>query len=226
MVVFEDGQVGTTQETVGDMSAWTGGVLTNGGVTFGVTATKPHHGSNCFQLDNLNDDADYGLAIVNINNGPTVYERVYAWFTADVANGTYIDQLMTLYQNGIDIIDVRLNRSAGGDYTWSLYIQGAVQASGVVTVTLNAWHVLKMKVFIDGANGEALLYVDDTLMVNATGLAFGSANNITQGRIGAVAVGAVAVGTIYMDCAVIDTADIPDEVVAPALGTFLTCLAK
>jgi len=189
VTLFQDGQVGSTMETVGDFSAWTS---TSGSPS--VVTTQFHHGGNC------SEGTTSGAWVYlhkTITASATVYAQCFYYFDSLPADGSTLELVNT--QNAA-YTSLTLKNNSGtyqfglwpntgvGSYTWfDCSPQPAV----------NIWYRIDYKV---EKSGEVRVYLDGLSQGNVSGVYTADTTDIYIG-------GKLDVGSIkfWIDCVTIGT---------------------
>jgi hypothetical protein len=211
MVLFSDGQAGSTQETAHDYSAWTS--TGQSGAVLSVSTDVAHHGSYAFKGTGLTALSRYVFAEKTFTANNTVFARAYIRFTADFTANTTETALLRFSQNGTEYYNLNLQRQLDGTYRWNIASQvgGLSYFSAAFTLLLNAWYCCELQVTTSATVGVLQAYVDGLSVINQTGLNLG-ATKLTSVRIEAYnSPSNTNAGTIYWDCVVVDTAYIGVE---------------
>jgi hypothetical protein len=214
MAIFSDGQVGSTMETVGDFSAWTGTNVQSGN-TLEVQTTIKHHGSNAAHSHTL-IYSNRAFCYKQFTAGATFFARFYVYPTTNPYNNESF-KILTLanwHNWPNDIISAEL-RNVAGTLKWALlYRSGAGYTESVLASplpTLNNHYCVEIKGLVDASVGEARLYIDGTEGITITGLANNDLGNIEELDAGINYGSADAAADIYFDCVVLDSAPIGPE---------------
>lgn len=209
----------------GDFSAWTGTNVNSTTVT--VQSTIKHHGSYAAQITGLDNAGAYGISYTTVAGRPTeLYERAYVMFDNDLAVGTQIGSLLHLETAGS--FRVNLLRQAGGLYQWVGATPSASYSSATFAdLRTDEWYYLELHGKIGDGDGVLEVWVDDTKVVEQTGLVTGG-TYFVQFRVEAWNnIGNSAVGTIWYDCVAVSDGYIGTEVSNRLLmGVGLGCVSS
>lgn len=200
MVLFSDGQAGSTMETAGDFSAWTS---TTGTPT--VTTTDKHHGSNSMTCDASGDFASKTFA-----EQATLYAQIALRVSAMTLNNFEDLAFLDFYATATLLARAVFQRMSATTFRWKLVGRNAAAlesaTSGSITFDSAMWYTVKMKALVDNAVGEYRLYVDGTNILSLTGKDTNNYGNVTQIDTGMPF--AESASADYVDCVVVDSADI------------------
>jgi hypothetical protein len=197
MVIFSDGQIGSTMETVGNFSAWSG---IEG--TPDVQTSIFHHGANAIHTV-AGEDA-YKI----LPGSTTLYVQFYVQFDTQPTSGSAIN-FLSIWNSAWSKNFLLKIVVSGGLYYWQIVAGGTTLSSTSTTFNLNTWYCLKI-VWISGsgANGTAKLWVDGTEKISDATLSLsGNAETVYLGTSGGTPAGTNA----YFDCIIMDSSDISIE---------------
>jgi hypothetical protein len=194
MVLFSDGQAGSTMETANNFSAWSG---VEG--TPDIQTSIFHHGLNAMHTV-AGEDAYKVLA-----GSTTLYVQFYMQFDTLPTAGSNIS-LVSIWNSAWSKNFLLQLAYESGSYYWRIVAGGTTLNSATVTFTLNNWYCLKILwVSGSGANGTAKLWVDAIEKISSTTLSLtGNAETVYLGTSGGTPAGTDA----YFDCIVMDSSDI------------------
>jgi hypothetical protein len=199
-LIFEDGFES------GDLSAWSGN-STNAGDT--ITASTEQALTGTYSAKAVVDtDAAANQAMVwrNFTGETTVYARIYIYVPSSFSTADYVATMQFLndWSNIITTtIDDDMTLYMNNNVADELYGYGVGS-----TLSKNEWHCLEMMAVISPTVGEARLWLDGNLEIEATGKNLGS-NTIDKFSAGYYW-GAPydESNTLYIDDAAVDTSPI------------------
>lgn len=204
--IFSDGQVGSTMETAGDFSAWTGTSTTGVGSSITVEASNPHHGSSD-ALAVVSAAGAGAYCYKTITSAAIAYVRFYVKFISlNIAASTNRLELGGL-DNGAYTYGVKAAvYNNAGTLVWYLVTQEAAVYQGFLgthTPVTGQWYCVE--VLRDVTNDLETLYIDGVAEVQATRAI---TTNTTRALVGyfyqqgansnSVAVDCVVVADIYV----------------------------
>jgi len=200
--LFSDGQVGSTQETAGDFSAWTG---TTG--TPSVETTAPHHGSKDFKFDPAIYSAEY--AYKDFAEVQTAYARLYV----QAANFNDAPKVLELRDKDAQFYAQLLMASTGWTLYYRYYTFEYVQGSSTYTVTVNTGqqYCVEIKVIRSATVGEVRVYIDGIERITVTGINNAEGTGIDEVRVGVANTPFASGVIVYTDCVVVADAYIGVE---------------
>jgi len=211
-VLFSDGQVGSTQETAHDFSAWTGTTVAGDGA-ISVAAENPHHGDDSFKIVAPNTDQYHtAYASKTLTAQAQMNARAYVRTTAFnnlkfsggfyIVGGTYVRLQVNFWQtSGVKQWNI-LYRN-----TTSSYIEYVNDAN----LAVDTYFCLELEV-IAGASGSYRVLVDGVEIWSKTAqnMSTDQPNQIRLGIIDSVN----RVVTFNGDCVVVADAYIGPEAAA------------
>lgn len=194
MVLFSDGQVGSTMETAENFSAW---AATSNTPT--ITATS-HHGANAVSYD----PADLLTSPAVTGNNP-VYARFYFRMPTVPAGADLIDVAIFTSTTSANILLLRV----GSNYlrVRSYYPSAVNTDSAAINWQANVWYCLEMY-FLNNAAGEYKAWVDGSLVCSRTGV---DTTGTAIARFKAGNLAGTAGYSAIEDCYVVDTSYIGPE---------------
>lgn len=164
-IIFRDGQSGTTMETAGNFSAWTGTTVT-GASTLNVVNTNFHHGANCGESNVPGLTFQSGYAHKTLSSTlSNAYLRWYAYIVSETAGvnwfnlGGMRNATLATVQAAVGIVSATRNiRLAYVDDT-----TGAQSDTSATTFPVGEWHCIELyrrrhatlgtiNVWLDGVN--------------------------------------------------------------------------
>lgn len=207
MAVFSDGHVGSTMETAGDFSAWTG---TSGSPT--VQTSIKHHGNNAASVT---VDAGGWSAYFwkDVTSGDSLYARMYFRFSRLPASGEEYDRLMMVYGagDGFGGVEVRVNYDDADGFARLMarnnYFGTIVDGPQVYADTWYCVETLNVK------SGTENWWVDGALQTSPGN----GAMSMDRFCCGGVHIGGSSPVTIISDCFGLDTSAIGVETSGPTV---------
>ncbi|MGD2038621.1 MAG: hypothetical protein PVH28_12090, partial [Desulfobacterales bacterium] len=199
-VIFEDGFES------GDLSAWSGN-STEPGDTIAASSEQVKSGTYASKSAVDNDvDANQAMVWIDFSGETTVYARIYIYVPSSFVTTDHVT-VMQYLNNWSNILATTI------DDDMTLYMWNAVASEGYgigvgSTLTKDAWHCLEMMAVISPTVGEARLWLDGNLEIEATGKNLGS-NTIDKFAAGYYWGSPYnESNTLYIDDAVVDTSPI------------------
>lgn len=214
-VFFQDGEAGSTMETAGDFSAWTGSSVGAGSTLEVITAAKycglngAHALRAAWQQAYVEKDLGAGHALL--------YVRMYVYLISiTMTAGSAVD-IITTYNSGAGAAKTRLAiLNTAGVYNWQLTDkQTGTSALGSV-VTTGVWHCIETKGLFAAGTGEARFYLNDVEDITITALnnPLGNPDLVVCG-LWCAAGGCGNENELYFDCVVVADTYIGPLVSAP-----------
>ncbi|NIS16046.1 MAG: hypothetical protein GWN96_07415, partial [candidate division Zixibacteria bacterium] len=199
-LIFEDGFES------GDLSAWSGS-STEPGDTIAASTEQVKSGTYAAKAD-VDTDAAANQAIVwtDFTGQTTVYARIYIYVPSSFSTSDYV-AVMQFFNGWSNILATSI------DDDMTLYMWNTVASEGYgvgvgSTLSKDEWHCLEMMAVISPTVGEARLWLDGNLEIEATGKNLGS-NTIDKFAAGYYwAFPYNESNTLYIDDAVVDTSSI------------------
>jgi hypothetical protein len=177
VVLFSDGQVGSTMETAGDFSAWTGTAL-NGDAA--ISNISPHHGANQAKFYTIQLAGAYAYAYKNLGAAyATLYMRAYVFIDSKPATATFYDMGLIFQKNSsiTDLAKVIFNPNTN---KWGIRadVGGLTNfyEAGTSTVNVNTYYCTEARITVSAAAGILQLWIDGVLKVNESALNTGATN--------------------------------------------------
>ncbi len=199
-LIFEDGFES------GDLSAWSGS-STEPGDTIAASTEQVNSGTySAKAVVDTDVDANQAMVWINFTGQTTVYARIYIYVPSSFSTSDYVTVMQFL--NGWSNI---LSAAIDDDMTLYLYNQVGGEAYGFgvgSTLSKDEWHCLEMMAVISPTVGEARLWLDGNLEIEATGKNLGS-NTIDKFSAGYYwGAPYTESNTLYIDDAAVDTSPI------------------
>lgn len=172
MAIFNDGQVGSTMETDGNLDAWTG---TDGTPT--VVITDAHHGSNSVEFNPAawaNEDIYKSIGA----QGATIFARWYLRMETDVtAESDNISALRVKDQGATsNICFVNFYNNAGTKEVRIVASKPSATYSAAYTISLNNWVCVELEIIVNATVGHYHLWIDEISLIEQSGLNTGTSN--------------------------------------------------
>ncbi|MCK4985262.1 MAG: hypothetical protein KAS40_07075, partial [Desulfobacterales bacterium] len=190
----------------GDLSAWSGNNTEPGDT---IAASTEQVNSGTYSAKSVVDnDVDVNQAMVwkNFTGETVVYARIHIYVPSSFSTTDYVT-VMQFLNNWSNIISTTID----DDMTLYMYNQVAGEAYGLgvgSTLSKDEWHCLEMMAIISPTLGEARLWLDGTLEIEATGKNLGS-NTIDKFAAGYYWGNPYTESnTLYIDDAAVDTSAI------------------
>ena len=223
----------------GDLTAWTGTILSGAGNTVAVEHNNPHH--NLHNAIVTVTAGGYAIVYKTITSATTIYCRVYAKWASNPTNNT--DQTIIEFKSASagEISGCGIMNDAG---TLKFYLAYLKNGTGGTTLkwtnafTTNTWYCLELYTKISSTVGAVELWVDGVSRTSDSGFDNNDYGNCTGIYIGAgywftnswahasyidcVKADTVYVGTEGLSQSVTDTLTISDSGVKKGFVTILT----
>jgi hypothetical protein len=215
-VIFSDGQVGSTMETEGDFSAWTGQNLTEE-QTLEVSITQKHHGVNSIKSITAGSGGQANI-YKTISAASIVYLQFYVY--VDSTSGTsYI-----IFGSLSGIYEMASIGITGATNTLYLRYRNGAGTSGdtsVTTLSTEVMHCIVLCFKQGNGDGEVHVFLDGLEVADLAQTELTNDNTISTVKVGQWANWRGAT-TSYADCVVVSDTYIGPEVASS--GQQLFCL--
>lgn len=205
-IIFSDGFESN------DFSAWTDTQVTGVGSTITVESIDPHHGTyHCKAYTNTS--AANAWVWKDIAEQSTCYGRAYIKILSNLPStpSDYYHPLGLFANSGATGLAYAAVYNDGGTVKWILrYRNGANLLNSIssVTVSLDTWYCVELKVVVDGSVGEAILYIDGSAVATETSIDTDNYGNVDRFVTGERYATRDTVHSIYVDCVVVADARI------------------
>jgi hypothetical protein len=205
-VLFADGQVGSTMETAGDFSAWTGGDNSTG-ETRTVVTTDPHHGSNHASFYcNGSSTNEYAKEWKDITATANLNVHLAVKFiTALPASGKSF-QILNFRNIAADetIAQIGVINTGAASYWYLTYMSGADQLTDIsaTAVSLNAYYEIELQSKVHASAGEVRVFLAGSEIADLThtGLDTNEWGNHDRFMIGEMWSDGQTAHTVRIDC--------------------------
>jgi len=213
MVLFESGF-----EPSGGYADWTS---KEGLDSLTIITTDPHHGYyHASAYCNGGNEGEQAYLYKTFTSSTTVYVRAYFKFKTRVPSAGKSYNMLNIGNGFNDIAAARIYSDNGTTAAFQMrYLNGddtyGYETYAYISVQLNTWYCVEIKVVVSGSAGEARIYVDGNLIMSAISLNndyFGNANSIMAGENYS---SGTDDHTIYFDCVKVDTSYIGLDLVEP-----------
>jgi hypothetical protein len=141
-ILFSDGQVGSTMETAGNFTAWSGSWV-DATHTLTVETTQKHHGVNSayYSLAAL-ANGTYDYLYFNTTLVNTLSTRIYLYITEAPSNGKTVDVMC--FGTGVDAVAIGIINDSGnlklftaGSWNWA-------RTACTTILSLNTWYSVEL----------------------------------------------------------------------------------
>ena len=183
-IIFQDGQVGSTMETAGDLSAWTGTGTYGGAAAPSVETGSPHHG--VYNAKFVSADADDSSWIYKTITATAIcsIRGYYQWSANPSVNLTEI-RLIAI--SGTDYVAYAGLQKSGGNVQWYMsYLKNGatVTLTANVTPSINTYYALELYVKVHATAGSVAFYVNGVSTLSDSNFDNDNYGNVVEVKTG------------------------------------------